>query len=86
VEQLVRDGFVEKSIMRARLGEYLRERRRVDRLVVGNVYGHASEIAKAAYFKLDQSAPIATVAELANYDAIVVGAPTRFESGHPVKL
>ena len=35
-------------------------------------------IAKAAYFKLDQPAPIATPAELANYDAIIVGAPTRF--------
>src|SRR5580700_6736772 len=36
------------------------------------------EIAKAFYFKLDQSAPIAKVEDLANYDAIVVGAPTRF--------
>ncbi|QBR04116.1 NAD(P)H:quinone oxidoreductase [Paraburkholderia pallida] len=36
------------------------------------------EVAAAAYFKLDQKAPIATVAELANYDAIVVGTPTRF--------
>lgn len=35
-------------------------------------------IAKAAHFKLDQAAPVATVAELANYDAIIVGAPTRF--------
>ncbi len=35
-------------------------------------------VAKAAYFKLDQVAPIATVEDLANYDAIVVGAPTRF--------
>jgi NAD(P)H dehydrogenase (quinone) len=35
-------------------------------------------VAKASYFKLDQPAPIATPAELANYDAIVVGAPTRF--------
>ena len=35
-------------------------------------------IAKASYFKLDQPAPIATPAELANYDAIIVGAPTRF--------
>ena len=34
--------------------------------------------AKAAHFKLDQPAPIATVAELVNYDAIAVGAPTRF--------
>ena len=34
--------------------------------------------AKAAHFKLDQPAPIATVGELASYDAIVVGAPTRF--------
>ncbi|HEX7782650.1 MAG TPA: NAD(P)H:quinone oxidoreductase [Sphingobium sp.] len=36
------------------------------------------EIAKGAHFKLDQSAPIATVAELADYDAIVFGAGTRF--------
>jgi NAD(P)H dehydrogenase (quinone) len=36
------------------------------------------DIAKAMHFKLDQPAPIATIAELANYDAIVVGAPTRF--------
>ena len=35
-------------------------------------------VAKASYFKLDQPAPVANVDELANYDAIVVGAPTRF--------
>jgi NAD(P)H dehydrogenase (quinone) len=36
------------------------------------------EIARAAHFKLDQAAPIAQVNDLADYDAIVVGAPTRF--------
>jgi NAD(P)H dehydrogenase (quinone) len=36
------------------------------------------EIAKASYFKLDQPAPIATPAEIGNYDAVIVGAPTRF--------
>ena len=36
------------------------------------------EIAKAAHFKLDQSAPVATIDELPNYDAIIVGTPTRF--------
>ncbi|MFZ6764697.1 NAD(P)H:quinone oxidoreductase [Pseudoroseomonas sp. WGS1072] len=36
------------------------------------------EVAKAAHFKLDQSAPIATVAELPDYDAIILGTPTRF--------
>jgi NAD(P)H dehydrogenase (quinone) len=36
------------------------------------------EVAKAAYFKLDQEAPIATVADLENYDAIIVGTGTRF--------
>ena len=36
------------------------------------------DIAKGAHFKLDQAAPVATVAELAEYDAIIVGAPTRF--------
>ena len=36
------------------------------------------EIAQSAHFKLDQAAPVASVAELVNYDAIIVGAPTRF--------
>jgi NAD(P)H dehydrogenase (quinone) len=36
------------------------------------------EIAKTSHFKLDQSAPVATIDELANYDAIVVGTGTRF--------
>jgi len=36
------------------------------------------EIARASHFKLDQIAPIAVVDDLADYDAIVVGAPTRF--------
>ena len=35
-------------------------------------------VAKNAHFKLDQPAPVATVDELPNYDAIVVGCPTRF--------
>jgi NAD(P)H dehydrogenase (quinone) len=35
-------------------------------------------VAKAAHFKLDQAAPVATVAELADYDAIIIGAGTRF--------
>lgn len=37
-----------------------------------------AEIAKSAHFKLDQMAPVATVAELEGYDAIIVGAPTRY--------
>src|SRR5271166_4596936 len=36
------------------------------------------EIAKKSGFKLDQAAPIATVAELPDYDAIIFGVPTRF--------
>ncbi len=36
------------------------------------------EVAKAAHFKLDQKAPVATIEELANYDAVIVGSPTRF--------
>jgi NAD(P)H dehydrogenase (quinone) len=36
------------------------------------------EIAKKSGMKLDQAAPIATVSELANYDAIIFGTPTRF--------
>ena len=36
------------------------------------------EVAEKAGVKLDQAAPIATVDELAEYDAIVFGTPTRF--------
>jgi len=36
------------------------------------------EVAKKSGFKLDQAAPIATVEELADYDAIIIGVPTRF--------
>jgi NAD(P)H dehydrogenase (quinone) len=36
------------------------------------------EVAQKAGFKLDQAAPLATPDELANYDAIVFGTPTRF--------
>ena len=38
----------------------------------------SEEVAKAGHFKLDQKAPIATVDELADYDAIIFGTPTRF--------
>lgn len=37
-----------------------------------------AEIAKNAHFKLDQEAPVATVADLEHYDAIIVGTGTRF--------
>ena len=37
-----------------------------------------ADVAKASHFKLDQPAPVATIAELAGYDAIVVGTGTRF--------
>ncbi|MBD3762073.1 NAD(P)H:quinone oxidoreductase [Sphingomonadaceae bacterium G21617-S1] len=36
------------------------------------------EIARKNHFKLDQKAPVATIAELENYDAIIVGTGTRF--------
>lgn len=36
------------------------------------------EVARASHFKLDQAAPIATIDELADYDAIIFGVPTRF--------
>jgi len=35
-------------------------------------------VAKASHFKVDQAAPIATVDELPEYDAIIFGVPTRF--------
>jgi len=38
------------------------------------------DVAKASHYKLDQEAPIANPAELADYDAIIVGAGTRFGS------
>jgi NAD(P)H dehydrogenase (quinone) len=38
----------------------------------------SDEVAKQAGAKLDQSAPIATVEELPEYDAIIIGTPTRY--------
>ncbi|MXP64337.1 NAD(P)H:quinone oxidoreductase [Roseomonas sp. M0104] len=36
------------------------------------------EVARKSHFKLDQAAPIATVNELVDYDAIIIGTPTRY--------
>lgn len=36
------------------------------------------ELAKASHYKMDQEAPIATVADLTNYDAIILGVGTRY--------
>lgn len=36
------------------------------------------DIAKGAYFKLDQAAPVAAIDDLADYDAIIIGTGTRF--------
>ncbi|AQU86342.1 NAD(P)H:quinone oxidoreductase, type IV [Komagataeibacter nataicola] len=36
------------------------------------------QVAKNHHFKTEQAAPLATTAELPEYDAIIVGAPTRF--------
>ena len=36
------------------------------------------EVAEKSYFKLNQDAPVATIPELENYDAIIIGTPTRF--------
>jgi NAD(P)H dehydrogenase (quinone) len=38
----------------------------------------SEEAARANHFKLDQAAPVATVDELADYDAVIFGVPTRF--------
>lgn len=36
------------------------------------------EAAERSHYKLDQPAPVATPAELADYDAIIIGTPTRY--------
>ena len=36
------------------------------------------DVARKSGFKLDQAAPIATPDELADYDAVIIGTPTRF--------
>lgn len=36
------------------------------------------DVARQSGFKLDQKAPIAGAAELADYDAVIIGTPTRF--------
>jgi NAD(P)H dehydrogenase (quinone) len=36
------------------------------------------DVARAARFKLEQAAPVASVTDLENYDAIIIGTPTRY--------
>lgn len=36
------------------------------------------DVARKSHFKLDQSAPIARIDDLANYDAVIIGSGTRF--------
>jgi NAD(P)H dehydrogenase (quinone) len=36
------------------------------------------DVARKSYYKMDQAAPIAKIDDLANYDAIIIGAGTRF--------
>jgi len=36
------------------------------------------EVAKASHFKLEQAAPVAKVNDMAEYDAVIFGVPTRF--------
>ena len=38
----------------------------------------SESVAKAAHFKTNTSTPVATIAELQTYDAIIFGSPTRF--------
>ena len=58
-------------------------------MIYYSAYGHIEQMAEAIAagareagasvdIKLDQVAPVATIAELENYDAIVVGTGTRF--------
>ena len=36
------------------------------------------EVARKSGYKMDQAAPVATTAELADYDGIIIGTPTRY--------
>jgi NAD(P)H dehydrogenase (quinone) len=36
------------------------------------------EVARNSHYKMNQAAPVATVAELPGYDAIIIGTPTRY--------
>jgi NAD(P)H dehydrogenase (quinone) len=36
------------------------------------------DVARKSHYKLDQAAPIASIDDLANYDAVIIGAGTRF--------
>jgi len=55
----------------ARGGATLVDVKRVPELV-------PEDLARQSHFKLNQPAPVATIDDLARYDAIVIGAPTRF--------
>ena len=36
------------------------------------------DVARKSHFKLDQAAPVASIDDLANYDAVIIGSGTRF--------
>lgn len=55
----------------AREGGATAELKRVPELV-------PEDVAKKSGYRLDQGTPVATVAEMADYDAIIIGTPTRF--------
>lgn len=55
----------------ARKGDAIVEVKRVPELV-------PEGIARKSGYRLDQEAPVASIAEMANYDAIIIGTPTRF--------
>ena len=38
----------------------------------------SEDIARKSHYKMDQAAPVATIEDLANYDAVIVGVGTRF--------
>jgi NAD(P)H dehydrogenase (quinone) len=69
-------GHIEK--MASAVADGVREVEGVDVVVKRVPELVPEEIAKQNHFKLDQPAPVATTAELAEYDAIIVGCGTRY--------
>src|SRR5918999_4232090 len=61
-----------------RMGEAVAEGARSVEGVEVTIKRVPEEVARSSGMKLDQKAPIATIEELTDYDAIIFGAPTRY--------
>jgi NAD(P)H dehydrogenase (quinone) len=77
---LYHSSYGHLEAMAGAIAEGARDVRGVEAIIKRVPETMPEEARRAAHMKVDQAAPVATVDELPDYDAIIVGTPTRFGS------